>query len=637
MPIAPGMDRALPWETVFEELPVPASVADPDGRIVAGNRAYRTLLGVDGPVPIGGYSAAGLTHPDDRDLTRTYFLQLRNGATDDVVLDKRYVRTDGAEFAGQLHARALREASGETLGIMGVIIDVTAERNATSALAEARDTAERASQAKSSFVARVSHDLRTPLHALIGYTELLERLVAGQAAQQLAELIHKQASSLQHLIDDLLDLSAIESGHLELHVGPTDLRTLITETIQSIRMAHDTAGLELRAAVGDEVPAAVLADDRRVREVLTNLVGNAVKYTPAGAVDVIATLEDEAGGPVVRIEVSDTGPGIDAAYLATLFDPFRKAGTRLARSEQTTGLGLAIVKQLVELMGGRVGVESEPDVGSTFWFTLPLQPGAGDVRADESGDGDAAPFSARVLVVDDSFTNLELVQQQLRSIGHEPVVAADARTALSLLDDSIDIVLMDVNMPDVDGLEATRWIRAAGWRTPVVALTAAAMAADRAACTLAGMDGFLTKPIGLAGLADAVTQWVAPDRPTVTSTSARPGPSVGALDGLVDEAGAAAAIGVARSYLRESERRVADLYAAADAGDNASFVRQAHTLASTSQLVGGGRMAELCAAAERAGLAGTDVAALRDELETSYAQLRTTIIAALADLEATMP
>lgn len=631
------MDRALPWETVFEELPVPASVADPDGRVLAGNRAYRALLGMSGPVDVRAYSAAGLTHPEDRDRTRTYFLQLRNGETTEVVVDKRYLRTDGTEIAAELHARALRDADGEATGVMGVILDVTAERAATAALAEARDTAERASEAKSAFVARVSHDLRTPLHALIGYTELLERLVAGQAAQQLAELIHKQASSLQHLIDDLLDLSAIESGHLELHPAPTDLRTLITETIQSVRMAHDTTGLELRAAVADDVPAAVVTDDRRVREVLTNLVGNAVKYTPAGSVDVVATLDEVDGRPVVRVEVSDTGPGIEPGYLATLFDPFRRAGTRLARSEETTGLGLAIVKQLVELLGGAVGVDSEPEVGSTFWFTLPVVGGDPSPTADATAAEAPAAFSARVLVVDDSFTNLELVQQQLRSIGHEPVVATDARTALSLLDDSIDIVLMDVNMPDVDGLEATRWIRAAGWRTPVVALTAAAMAADRAACTMAGMDGFLTKPIGLTGLADAVRQWVADDRPASAAAVARPAPVEGPLDGLVREAGTAAAIGVARSYLRESERRVADLYAAADAGDNASFVRQAHTLASTSQLVGGTRVAELCAAAERAGLAGTDVPALRDELESAYARLRTAVIAALADLEVGAP
>jgi CheY-like chemotaxis protein len=245
------------------------------------------------------------------------------------------------------------------------------------------------------------------------------------------------------------------------------------------------------------------------------------------------------------------------------------------------------------------------------------------------------PLTARVLVVDDSFTNLELVEQQLRSIGHEPVLASDARAALAQLDDSIDIVLMDVNMPDVDGLEATRWIRAAGWRTPVVALTAAAMAADRSACTLAGMDGFLTKPIGLSGLADAVREWVAPGR-VAPAAPARTRPPVGdgPLDELVREAGELAAIGVTRSYLRESERRVAELYEAAALGDNAAFVRQAHTLSSTSLLVGGEAVAERCAEAERAGLAGTDTVALCEQLEVDYGRLRTRLLAALADLEA---
>lgn len=628
------MDRSLPWETVFEELPVPVSVVDLDGRPLAGNRAYRDLFGVvDGRFV--DLSATQLTAPEDRARTQAYFLQLRSGAATDVVLDKRYVRTDGSSFTGELHAHRLGGAGGSVDAsipdaVIGVIVDVTDAREASAALAGARDTAERASAAKSAFVARVSHDLRTPLHALIGYTELLEKLVAGQAAQQLAELIHKQAGSLQHLIDDLLDLSAIESGRLELHRAPADLRATITETIQAVRMAHDTGGLVLRAAVADDVPPGVTTDDRRVREVLTNLIGNAVKYTPAGSVDVVATLD----GDLVRIEVSDTGPGIDPAYLGTLFDPFRKAGTRLARSEQTTGLGLAIVKQLVELLGGTVGVDSEPGLGSTFWFTLPLA--TDDTDASPATPTAPGARAARIMVVDDSPTNLELIEQQLRSIGHEPVTVGDARTAIARLDDTIDIVLMDVNMPDVDGLEATRWIRAAGWRTPVVALTAAAMAADRAACTRAGMDGFLTKPIGLSGLADAVRQWVTPERDAPAPSVRSVGPE-GPLDDLVREAGTTAAMAVVRSFLRESERRVGELYEAARTGDDDAFVRQAHTLASTSQLVGGAEVARLCSRAERAGLADTDVDALHAQLEDAYARLRTTLIAALADLEGSTP
>lgn len=620
------MDLPVPWDAVFEEMPVPLSVIDPDGHQLAANRAYRRQFGIDDG-PLDNFSATRITHPEDRARTRAYLLRLRSGETDELALDKRYLRANGEEFIGELRARTLRDADGAVVGLAGAILDVTDARAATSRLGDAVEQAQRASDAKSSFVARVSHDLRTPLHALIGYTELLERLVAGQAAQQLAELIHKQAESLQHLIDDLLDLSAIESGRLELHPEPCALRPLVIDTLAAVGMAHDTTGLELRSAVADDVPSSILADERRVREVLTNLVGNAVKYTPQGAIDVVVSRD----GDELRFEVSDTGPGIEPSYLATIFDPFRKAGTRLARSEQTTGLGLAIVKQLVELMGGRVGVDSEPGVGSTFWFTLPATASEDGVHADAAATPAAAQNQARVLVVDDSPTNLELIQQQLIALGQIPVLASGGREALALLDDTVDLVLMDVNMPDVDGLQATRWIRAAGWKTPVLALTAAAMAADRSACALAGMDGFLAKPIGLSGLADAIGQWT---KRAVETTPTRPRPAERLLDELLRDAGRDATIGVARSFLRESERRVTELYDAARRGDNSSFVRQAHTLASTARLVGGADVAALCIDAERAGLPGTDMAALQPRLEDAYARLRTALIDALSELEA---
>ncbi len=620
------MELPLPWSELFDEVPVPLSIIDLDGHQLAANRAYRDQFAL-GDTSLDQLTATNITHPEDRARTQAYLLRLRSGETDELVLDKRYVRVTGEEFIGELRVRSLRGADGEPVALAGAILDVTEARAATARLGGAVERSERASAAKSSFVARVSHDLRTPLHALIGYTELLERLVAGQAAQQLAELIHKQAESLQHLIDDLLDLSAIESGRLDLHLDACAVRPFLQDMLAAVTMAHDTSGLELRAAVADDVPTTIVADERRVREVLTNLVGNAVKYTPRGTIEVIVSRD----GALLRFEVSDTGPGIEPSYLATIFDPFRKAGTRLARTAETTGLGLAIVKQLVELMGGTVGVDSEPDVGSTFWFTLPAGVADDATAADPTGPApETARRQARVLVVDDSATNLELIQQQLIALGQVPVLAPGGREALALLDDTIDLVLMDVNMPDVDGLETTRWIRAAGWRTPVLALTAAAMAADRSACVLAGMDGFLAKPIGLSGLADAIAQWTAR---TVAVTPTRARSSDGVLDELLRDAGREATIGVARSFLRESERRVTELYEAADRGDSSTFVRQAHTLASTARLVGGADVARLCVDAERAGLAGTDMAHLRPRLEDVYARLRTALIRALTELE----
>ena len=382
-------------------------------------------------------------------------------------------------------------------------------------LERARDEAERASRAKSRFLAGMSHELRTPLNGILGYAQLLH-LEGGLSGAQSAR-VDAMLGAGQHLlqmINGVLDLSQVEAERLDLHAAEIDLRSTAAACLDLVRPTAAIKGLTLGLVVAPDVPQGIMADPMRLRQILLNLLGNAVKFTACGSVAL--RLDQAADGTALRVEVADTGPGIPAEQRHRLFQEFERLGAEDTGAVEGAGLGLALSVRLAAVMGGRLGHEDNPGGGSVFWLELPMTAIAAEpVSATLIDPPDALPAPERplrVLVVDDVAMNRDIAGSFLRAAGHEVACAeGGAEAARMAADSDFEVILMDVRMPEVDGLEATRRIRAlAGPRgqVPVVALTAQAFTEQIAECRKAGMDAHLSKPFTRDALLDAVLRAV---------------------------------------------------------------------------------------------------------------------------------
>jgi PAS domain S-box-containing protein len=495
---------------------------DTQGLITVFNAGAERMLGYSAAEMVGRTSAARL-HDDAEVAARAAELRRELGEPVEgmrtiIQMAERhgfearewtYVRKDGSRFPVLLTVTTIRDDGGALLGYLGIGVDISQRKHDDAILHESIQRAQQASIAKSQFVANMSHEIRTPMNAMLGMLELLLRTELSARQHDYVDKARGAGATLMALLNDVLDFSKIDAGKLELdrHVFAVD--TLLRELETVLAGVHVNKQVEIMFDIAPAIPARLYGDGQRIGQVLVNLAGNALKFTQAGFVVVdIALLAGHAGAMTLRFSVSDTGIGIPAAQLGMIFDGFTQAEASTARRFGGTGLGLAISARIVALMGGQLEVSSEVGRGSRFWFDITLD----TVPDDAALPAAAAPLprpprqqrlaGLRLLVVEDNALNRQVAFELLAAEGARVDLAEGGQQGIDMAADpacTYDAVIMDVQMPDVDGLEATRRIRAMPTlaQLPILAMTANVSNADRDACLAAGMDSHIGKPFDI--------------------------------------------------------------------------------------------------------------------------------------------
>jgi signal transduction histidine kinase/CheY-like chemotaxis protein/HPt (histidine-containing phosphotransfer) domain-containing protein len=605
-------------------------------------------------------SAWAFYAPEDRALALSRIAKALRGGCG-FAFELPLVRADGSKARIACEGTCVTR-DGVPVALLGVIQDVTdpllrtirLERLARH-LAVAREHAEKSSEAKSRFLAAMSHELRTPLHGIIGYAQLLQ-LEGGLNAKQTArvEAMLLAGEHLLPMINSVLDVAEIETGHVKLHTETVDLPHLMRTCLDLIRPAAEKKSLRLeKTFIRRQGPHQLVADPTRLRQVLLNLLGNAVKYTATGSVALrYSTAADGLGS---RLEVADTGPGIPADRRAQLFKDFERLGASSNSLVEGAGLGLAISAKLASLMGGRLGHEDNPGGGSVFWLELPpsaeIAAPAPEPEAPEAEGRPKSSAAAHVLVVDDVAMNREIAGAFLQSGGYRTSFATGGSEALAMASENdYDVALMDVCMPEMDGLEATRRIRALPGprgRVPIVALTAQTFNDQIDACRETGMNLHLTKPFVCKALLDAVAQALAigaaAAAPSTRGTKAAPADAAKGdeaakpvcVHSVFEQTTSYVSREDAVRYLRTLITRTGDLRRrlegpAADPGGSSEDAAAAHALAGSAGLFGFERLAATSRRYERSiqvgspdreQLAGDMIAALDASLEVMRTKL----------------
>jgi PAS domain S-box-containing protein len=488
-------------------------------------------------------------HPDDRERVREALRAYFAGETPEYEVEFRARHHDGSWRWILARGIAVRNADGTPVRFAGTRIDITDLKRIEEELRQAKEAAEAANRAKSEFLANVSHEIRTPMNAILGMTELALDTALTDEQRGYLSIVNSSANALLNVINDLLDFSKIEAGKFELIHAEFSLRTVVSETLRALELRARKKRLSLLCQVADDVPDSLVGDAGRLRQVLLNLVGNAIKFTEQG--EVAVTVERQPGSRQCEIcplqfTVRDTGIGIPTDKQAKIFQAFEQADNSTTRRYGGTGLGLAIASRLVGLMGGHISVESSPGAGSTFSFTasfgLPDEytPASCADGADIPAKSDPLPAlpALRILVAEDNELNQKVVQHFLGREGHSVQIARDGREALAALEQGgFDLLLLDVHMPELDGFCVVEAVRrreeATGRHLPVIALTARSMKGDRERCLEAGMDDYLSKPVRRAELLAAIQRVV--DKTGITSDLTQPASdSHPSTAGLVD-------------------------------------------------------------------------------------------------------
>ncbi len=541
-------------------------------------------------------------HPDDDTPVRETFNALSNGTMDRALIAFRSASPlDPTRFRWmEANCAVVRDpATGAPMEIIASIRDVSATKCLEQELRDARAVAEEAVVAKSAFLANMSHEIRTPMNGVIGFTDLLRASDLDANQREQVEMIAESGQSMMQLLNAILDTSKIEAGQMQIADEAVDLRHKVRSVIRMMEPAARAKGIVLRADIGDHVPDMILGDALRLRQILINLVGNAIKFTEHGQVELTIGVRNEPAGRTLCIDVNDSGIGISDDRVHKIFETFTQADNSIARRFGGTGLGLSITRQLVELMGGKISVHSSELVGSTFTVKLPLRKAT--VEKPGTSNTEALPLepfehlrSRRILIAEDNDINQTLMRAMMQKIGIHAIFASNgaeavaAATAEASAGKPFDLVLMDMQMPVMDGLEATRRLREAGFdaeKLPIVALTANAYAEDIAACREVGMQDHVSKPVTLATIQEILTRFAPPER--FTGFNGFSGPPLT----LTDEVPASL---VTQYQLRKAQtlaeaKRLSELTVITDS-ETQQFIELLHKLAGTAGFFGDGSL-----------------------------------------------
>jgi two-component system, sensor histidine kinase and response regulator len=513
-------------------------ITDLDGKIEFANEAFSRVTGSAREEVLGTLPSILQADRTSPETSRAIWDALSQGESWRGEFVNR--RRDGRPYHENCFVTPLRQADGRVTNYLAVSSDITdykrvsAELNLhrhhledlvekrTAELELAKIQAEAANRAKGTFLANMSHEIRTPMNSILGLTYILRQNTQDTEQQALLGRLYESAQHLMHVINGVLDLSKIESGKISIDESDLCVETLVRSVADLLAHEAEAKGLQLDVAI-EGVDEVLQGDPTRLCQALLNYAGNAIKFTGSGTVTLRARcVSDDEQHQCVRFEVQDTGPGIPADRLKLLFHAFEQGDASTTRRHGGTGLGLAITRGLAQLMGGDAGAESVPGQGSTFWFTARLgRVESTTITSDtalrefRSSNRRAVPeagrrtFSGRVLLAEDNPTNQFVLMKLLRDLGVKVDLAENGRDAVTrLLEGRYDLVLMDVQMPEMDGLAATREIRDRSSDVPIVALTANAFTEDRERCLEAGMNGFLPKPIDPVLLREALERWL---------------------------------------------------------------------------------------------------------------------------------
>jgi len=603
------------------------------------NRSVQTLFGyTDGQVGLDHKWWEENLHPEDRNRVIAGVKSVLDGCDELWSSEYRFRRADGSYADIFDRGYVLRDGNRRAERMIGAMQDVTESKRELETV-RARDAALESVRLKSQFLANMSHEIRTPMNSIIGMTGLLLDTDLTNVQREYAEIVRLSGESLLTIINDILDFSKIEAGKLTFEEVNFDLREAVGDVMQLLLGQAQAKKLELESSIARDVPATVRGDPGRLRQVLTNLVGNAIKFTHQGGVAVRVLKESENDAhTVLRFEVEDTGIGIPEKAHEHLFQPFSQGDASSSRRYRGTGLGLAISKQLVHLMGGHIGVDSVPGQGSTFWFTARFENGSAESAGPQparAGNTAKAPLEetlsrerrrlCRLLVAEDNVFNQKVVLRQLHEMGFKVDAVANGMEVIEALNRiHYDLILMDCQMPEMDGFEATAEIRRREGQTkhtPIIAMTAHVMKEDRDICLAAGMDDFLSKPVRVADLEKLLTQWLTRPAESRSGLTAETDREAETPPTLVHQSGAnepSAPVDMevftvvagndaqrqrelANRYLQQTTDQLAKLDAAIQAGAASDVKRIAHSAAGSSAMCGMAGLVPLLCELERMG------------------------------------